>query len=58
MRFAFIGEREEGNAGMPRDERVPVELMCEVLEVSRAGLSANKPLIASWGPSEGRSLGP
>lgn len=40
MKFAFISEAEKENAGMPRDERFPVELMCEVLEVSRAGYYA------------------
>jgi transposase InsO family protein len=42
VRFAFIREMEKDNAGMPRDERFPVELMCEALEVSRAGYYAWK----------------
>jgi hypothetical protein len=37
VRFAFIREMAKENAGMPRDERFPVELMCEALEVSPAG---------------------
>ena len=40
MRFAFIAEIDEENAGKPRRSRIPVSLACEVLEVSRAGYYA------------------
>lgn len=56
MRFAFIGEMEKENAGMPRDARFPVELMCEVLEVSRAGYYAGKNRGASRRASEDEKL--
>ena len=41
MKFAFIREVEEEQAGKPRDERFPVSFMCEMLEVSRAGYYAS-----------------
>lgn len=56
MRFAFIGEMEEENAGMPRDERFSVELMCEALEVSRAGYYAWKNRGVSRRASEDETL--
>lgn len=40
MKFAFIRELDEGERGKPREERIPVSLMCEVLGVSRSGFYA------------------
>ncbi|MFL6052855.1 MAG: IS3 family transposase [Actinoallomurus sp.] len=47
VRFAFISSLEEENVRMPRDERVPVSLACEVLGVSRSGYYAWKKRQAS-----------
>lgn len=40
MRFAFIQELDEEEQRKARAERIPVSLMCEVLEVSRSGFYA------------------
>lgn len=40
MKFAFIADMVDENAGKPRDQRFPVSFMCEMLEVSRAGYYA------------------
>ena len=42
VRFAFIAEVEEENAGKPRAERVSISLACEVMDVSRQGYYAEK----------------
>jgi hypothetical protein len=41
VKFAFIREVEEEQAGKPRDKRFPVSFMCEMLEISRAGYYAS-----------------
>ncbi|WP_194928840.1 IS3 family transposase [Pseudactinotalea sp. HY158] len=40
MRFAFIRDLAAEQSGKPRNERIPLALMCEVLEVSRGGYYA------------------
>jgi transposase InsO family protein len=40
VKFAFIRDLNEEEQRKPRKERIPVSLMCEVLEVSRAGFYA------------------
>lgn len=40
MKFAFIGGLDEEERRKPRKERIPVSLMCEVLDVSRGGFYA------------------
>lgn len=40
MKFAFIRDLAEEERRKPRSERIPVSLMCEVLEVSRPGYYA------------------
>lgn len=40
VKFAFIQDLDEEEQRKPRKERIPVSLMCEVLEVSRAGYYA------------------
>ena len=40
MRFAFIRDLAAEQSRKPRDQRIPVALMCQVLEVSRAGYYA------------------
>jgi transposase InsO family protein len=40
VKFAFICDLDEEERRKPRKERIPVSLMCEVLEVSRSGFSA------------------
>jgi putative transposase len=40
VKFAFIRDLDEGEQRKPRKERIPVSLMCEVLEVSRSGFYA------------------
>ena len=40
MKFAFIRDLDEEEQRRPRKERIPVSLMCEVLEVSRGGFYA------------------
>jgi len=40
VRFAFIQGMEEDERRKPRKERIPTSLICEVLEVSRAGYYA------------------
>lgn len=40
MKFAFIRDLDESERRKPRKERIPVSLMCEVLEVSRSGFYA------------------
>ena len=38
VKFAFIAEMGEENERKPREEKFPVTFMCEMLEVSQAGL--------------------
>jgi putative transposase len=40
VKFAFIQDMEKENYRKPRDERFPVDFMCEMLEVSRSGYYA------------------
>lgn len=40
VKFAFIRDLDEEEQRKPRQERIPVSLMCEVLDVSRGGFSA------------------
>lgn len=40
MKFAFIRDLDEEERRKPRDERIPVSLMCQVLDVSRSGFYA------------------
>ncbi len=40
MKFAFILDMNEEERRKPRRDRIPLSLMCEVLEVSRAGFYA------------------
>ena len=40
MKFAFIRDLDEEERRKPRPARIPVSLMCEVLEVSRCGFYA------------------
>jgi hypothetical protein len=40
VKFAFISDMETQNAGLPREQRFPVDFMCEMLEVSRPGYYA------------------
>ena len=40
MKFAFIRDLNEAERRKPRGERIPVFLMCEVLDVSRSGFYA------------------
>ena len=40
MKFAFICDLNEEERRKPRQERIPVSLMCEVLDVSRTGFYA------------------
>jgi transposase InsO family protein len=40
VKFAFIKEVDEENAGKSRREQIPISLACEVLDVSRAGYYA------------------
>lgn len=40
MKFAFIRGLDEGERRKPREDRIPVSLMCEVLDVSRSGFYA------------------
>ena len=40
MKFAFICDLDGEERRKPRHERIPVSLMCEVLEVSRSGFYA------------------
>jgi putative transposase len=40
VKFAFICDLDEEERRKPRKERIPVSLMCEVLEVSRSGFYA------------------
>ena len=40
MKFAFIRDLDEEEQRKPRKERIPVSLMCEVLDVSRSGFYA------------------
>lgn len=40
MKFAFIRDLDEEERRKPREERIPVSLMCEVLDVSRSGFYA------------------
>ena len=40
MKFAFIRDLDEEEQRKPRTERIPVSLMCEVLEASRGGFHA------------------
>lgn len=41
MKFDFIRDLDEEERRKPRKERIPVSLMCEVLEVSRSGYYAS-----------------
>ena len=40
MKFGFIRDLDEEERRKPRKDRIPVSLMCEVLDVSRSGLYA------------------
>jgi transposase InsO family protein len=40
VKFAFIRDLDEEERRKPRKERIPVSLMCEVLDVSRSGFYA------------------
>ena len=40
MKFAFIRDLDEEERRKPRKDRIPVSLMCEVLDVSRSGFYA------------------
>ena len=40
MKFASIRDLDEGERRKPRKDRIPVSLMCEVLDVSRSGFYA------------------
>jgi transposase InsO family protein len=40
VKFAFIRDLDEGERRKPRKDRIPVSLMCEVLDVSRSGFYA------------------
>jgi putative transposase len=40
VKFTFIRDLDKGERGKPRDDRIPVSLMCEVLGVSRSGFYA------------------
>ena len=40
VKFTFIRDLDEEERRKPRRERIPVSLMCEVLEVSRSGFYA------------------
>jgi putative transposase len=42
VKFAFIQSMEEDERRKPRNERIPTSLICEVLDVSRAGYYAWK----------------
>ena len=40
VKFAFICDLDEEEQRTPRKERIPVSLICEVLDVSRGGFYA------------------
>lgn len=40
MKFAFIRDLDEAERRKPRAQRIPVSVMCDVLEVSRSGYYA------------------
>lgn len=42
MRFAFIQELEEANRRVPRLDRVPIRVACQVMGVSPSGCYAWK----------------
>ncbi len=56
MKFAFIQDLEKGERCKPRAERIPTSLICEVLEVSRAGYYARKTRPKSNRACEGRVM--